>query len=219
MPAPRFPLLVFDWDGTLMDSTALIASCIQRAARDLGLPAPDTATASHVIGLGLHDALALALPDLPPSAYGKMAERYRFHFQAGDPYVPLFPGTVALLEDLGARGHMLAVATGKSRAGLDRALRATGTENYFAATRCADETASKPAPDMLRELMGELAVSQGATVMIGDTTHDLQMAANAGVCSVAVSHGAHSKEALTALGPLVCVNNIAELASWLKSNA
>jgi phosphoglycolate phosphatase len=219
MSSLRFPLLVFDWDGTLMDSTALIASSIQAAARDLGLPVPDTATAMHVIGLGLKDALSIAVPDLPASAYGTMAERYRFHFLAGDPGIPLFPGTVELLGDLKARGHRLAIATGKSTAGLERALQATGTRHFFAATRCADKTAPKPAPDMLRELMDEFSVSREETVMIGDTTHDLQMALNAGVRFVAISHGAHPKDALLDLGPLACVHNTNELASWLRSNA
>ena len=201
-----------------MDSTAIIASCIQAAARDLGYPVPDTATASHVIGLGLHDALSLAIPKLPTSEYGRMAERYRIHFLAKDPFTPLFEGVIPLLSGLIERGRYLAVATGKSRAGLARALRATGTENMFSATRCADQTASKPAPDMLRELIGEFGVPRESTLMIGDTTHDLQMAANAGVQSVAVTHGAHPRAALESMNPLACVDNIAELAGWLQLN-
>lgn len=219
MASLRFPLVVFDWDGTLMNSTALIASSIQAAARDLGLAVPDTATANHVIGLGLQDALSIAVPDLPPNAYGKMAERYRFHFLAGDAGVPLFPGTVELLSDLNARGHKLAIATGKSTAGLERALVSTETRSFFAATRCADKTAPKPAPDMLHELMHELGASKEETVMIGDTTHDLQMALNAGVRFIAICHGAHPKDALMELAPLACVHNTNELASWLRSNA
>lgn len=215
----QFQLVVFDWDGTLMDSTAIIASCIQAAAHDLGYPVPDTATASHVIGLGLHDALSLAIPKLPTSEYGRMAERYRIHFLAKDSFTPLFEGVIPLLSGLIERGRYLAVATGKSRAGLARALRATGTENMFSATRCADQTASKPAPDMLRELIGEFGVPRESTLMIGDTTHDLQMAANAGVQSVAVTHGAHPRAVLEAMNPLACVDSIAELAGWLQLNA
>lgn len=215
----RFELVVFDWDGTLIDSAGAIAACIQAACRDLGLPVPDDERASHVIGLGLADALSYAVPSLPPSEYGRLVERYRIHFLARDPGLPLFPGTRPMLEALRGRGHALAIATGKSSAGLARALAQTGLESLFDATRCADQCASKPAPEMLLELMAELDTDPALTLMIGDTSHDLQMAANAGVAAVAVSYGAHAGDALAALEPLALVHSTAELAAWLAANA
>jgi phosphoglycolate phosphatase len=215
----RFELLVFDWDGTLIDSTGAIAACIQEAARDLGLTVPDDQRARHVIGLGLSDALAYAVPDLPVSEYGRMAERYRHHFLARDADLPLFAGSRELLDVLRARGHRLAIATGKSRAGLARALGQLDLGGIFAATRCADQCSPKPAPDMLIELMDELGATTERTLMIGDTAHDLLMAANAGVAAVAVGYGAHPAEELVALGPLALARSTAELAAWLDENA
>ena len=215
----RYPLLVFDWDGTLIDSAPAIVACIQAACRDLGLTVPDEARASHVIGLGLKDALSYAIPGLPADDYGRVVEAYRRHFLARDPGIPLFPGAQAMLAGLKARGHILAIATGKSRAGLERALDNTGLRPLFAASRCADECASKPAPDMLSELMEELGANAVDTLVIGDTVHDLQMAAHAGVQAVAVSHGAHPRGDLVALAPLACLANIDELTLWLTRNA
>jgi phosphoglycolate phosphatase len=217
--AKRFELLVFDWDGTLIDSAPTIVACIQSACRDLGLPIPDDARASHVIGLGLQDALAHAIPGLPAAEYGRVVERYRHHFLLRDPQMTLFDGTREMLHDLSEAGHTLAIATGKSRAGLARALDSAGLTPVFAAWRCADQCASKPAPDMLRELMDELDVAAERTLMIGDTVHDLQMAANAGVAAVAVCHGAHPRESLVDHGPLGCVADTKELHAWLSSNA
>jgi phosphoglycolate phosphatase len=215
----RYELLVFDWDGTLIDSAKTIVACIQAACRDLGLPVPDDARASHVIGLALRDALSHAIPGLPEGEYGRVVEHYRRHFIARDPKIPLFWGTEAMLAGLRERGHILAVATGKSRAGLARALENTGLRETFASSRCADECAPKPAPDMLRELIDELDVSPGSTLMIGDTVHDLKMAANAGVDALAVSYGAHPKPELVALEPLACVDSVEELTRWLAQNA
>ena len=215
----RFDLLVFDWDGTLIDSAETIVASIQAACRDLGLPVPEQSRASHVIGLGLQDALAYAIPGLPASDYGRVVERYRYHFLAMDPDLELFPGTMAMLGALKDRGHVLAIATGKSRAGLSRALDNTGLGAFFSASRCADQCASKPSPDMLYQLMDEIGVDRARTLMIGDTVHDLQMAANAGVGAVAISHGAHSKGDLLALEPLACAANIDELGRWLERNA
>ncbi len=215
----RYPLLVFDWDGTLIDSADAIVRCIQSACRDLGLPVPDDARASHVIGLGLQDALAYAVPGLPSADYGRIVERYRFHFLARDAAIPLFPGAAAMLAGLRRRGHVLAIATGKSRAGLARALDNTGLKPLFVASRCADQCAPKPAPDMLLELMAELGTSEANTLMIGDTVHDLQMAAHAGVPAVAVSYGAHAKADLAARTPLACLDSIDELTQWLEHNA
>jgi phosphoglycolate phosphatase len=215
----RFDLLVFDWDGTLIDSAGAIASCIQLAAGDLGLTIPDDERARHVIGLGLGDALAYAVPDLPVSEYGRMAERYRHHFLARDADLPLFAGVQELLRRLQARGHRLAIATGKSRVGLARGIEHLGLDGIFDATRCADQCAPKPAPDMLIELMEELVANRQRTLMIGDTAHDLTMAANAGVAAVAVGYGAHPPEQLAALGPLALAQSPAELAAWLDEHA
>jgi phosphoglycolate phosphatase len=215
----RYSLLVFDWDGTLIDSAGAIVCCIQSACRDLGLPVPDDARASHVIGLGLQDALAYAVPGLAREDYGRMVERYRKHFLERDATIPLFPGARAMLSGLRDRGHALAIATGKSSAGLERALDHTALAPLFASSRCADQCPPKPAPDMLLELMEELDASEANTLMIGDTLHDLQMAAHAGVPAVAVSYGAHPVEDLRRAAPLACVDSIGELGQWLKRNA
>ena len=217
--APRYALIVFDWDGTLADSTQAIALSIQAACVDMGCPAPSLDAARHVIGLGLREAMAYLVPGLPTSDYDQMIQRYRAHWLPRDPQVALFPGSVAMLAQLAERGHMLAIATGKSSAGLRRALHATGVADFFAATRCADQCASKPAPDMLHELMQELATLPEQTLMVGDTTHDLQMARHAGVDALAICHGAHARDNLAALEPLACLDDTAQLAQWLQSHA
>ena len=215
----RFELIVFDWDGTLLDSAAAIVHAIQAASADLGLPVPTDARARHVIGLGLSDALHHAVPELPVEAYPQMVERYRHHYLSSDHELTLFDGTVELIAELHGRGHLLAVATGKSRHGLDRALGFSGLGQYFHATRCADECFSKPHPAMLHELMEELGVAAWSCLMIGDTTHDLLMARNAGVAGLAVSFGAHPVSQLEAEAPLACVHTPAELRAWLEVNA
>ena len=202
-----------------MDSAGAIVASIQASCRDLGLPAPEYERASHVIGLGLKDALSYAVPELPLSDYGKLAERYRHHYLARDPDIELFPGMREMLASLKQNGHLLAVATGKSRVGLERVLEATQLKPYFASSRCADETHSKPHPAMLQELMQELLIEPEATLMIGDTVHDLQMAVSAGVPALAVSYGAHPKDSLTVFNPLACIDTPQELAPWLKINA
>ena len=195
MARQHFDLIVFDWDGTLMDSTAHITRSIQAACRDLGLPVPADEAASYVIGLGLRDALQIAAPTLDPSDYPRLADRYRYHFLLKDSQIELFKGARELLEELRDAGYLLAVATGKSRVGLNRALDAAGLMRMFDGTRCADETFSKPHPAMLHELTRELGQDLGRTVMIGDTTHDLQMAQNAGTAGIGVAYGAHRADA------------------------
>lgn len=217
--AKQFELVVFDWDGTLMDSAAAIAASVQAAARDLGLEPPSDERARHIIGLGLEDALRHALPNLPAERYGELSARYRHHYLSRDHELTLFAGVEELLASLRAAGHLLAVATGKSRPGLDRALEVSGLGPCFHATRCADECFSKPHPQMLEELMAEFGVAPDATLMIGDTSHDVQMAHNAGVAAVAVSYGAHPKAGLESLSPLQCVDSVVELAQWLRQYA
>jgi phosphoglycolate phosphatase len=218
-PDLRYPLIVFDWDGTLIDSASAIVDCIQEAARAMGLRVPEREQASHVIGLGLRDSLRHAVPGLPEEQYGEFAEHYRRNFIAREDRMQLFAGVRELLAQLEVEGRLLAVATGKSRRGLDRALQATGLGPRFVASRCADETASKPHPAMLQELMRELHLDAASMLMVGDTSHDMGMARNAGVDAVAVTYGAHSAESLRSLAPRGCVGSVAELALWLKTNA
>lgn len=215
----RFELIVFDWDGTLMDSAGAIVACIQAAAVDLGMKPPSEARARHVIGLGLHEALRHALPELPEDKHGELADRYRHHYLTQDHELRLFVGAEALVRELATGGYRLAVATGKSRRGLDRAMASSGLEDCFHATRCADECHSKPHPQMLEELMAELGTTPDATLMIGDTTHDLQMARNAGVGGLAVGYGAHGHDDLRAHGPLHLADTVADLTAWLRGNA
>jgi len=219
MARKLFDLIVFDWDGTLMDSTATIVRCIQSAARDLGLPVPSDSAAAHVIGLGLHEAMQAAMPDIAPAMYPRMVERYRYHFLTKDHELVLFKGVREMLADLNNEGYFLAVATGKSRVGLNRALNACGLLALFDATRCADETFSKPHPAMLQELTRELGQDMRRTVMIGDTTHDLMMASNAGAAGIAVEFGAHPVAQLQACNPLFSARTISELHAWLLENA
>ncbi|MEV8471086.1 MULTISPECIES: HAD-IA family hydrolase [unclassified Ralstonia] len=219
MPQQRFDLIVFDWDGTLMDSTSAITRSIQLACRDLNLPVPDDARASHVIGLGLRDALEYAVPTLDPADYGKLADRYRFHYLSRDAHLVLFPGVREMLEALRRQNYLLAVATGKSRVGLQRAMEATNLTGVFDNTRCADETFSKPHPAMLLELTRDLGMEVERTLMIGDTTHDLQMAANAGAAGVAVTYGAHPADVLDSLAPLYSAKSVPDLHDWLTQHA
>ncbi len=218
MARKQFDLIVFDWDGTLMDSTAVIVNCIQAAAKDLGLPIPDKKAASHVIGLSLQNAMEVAMPGIDPKYYPRVIERYRHHYLNQDGGLILFDGVREMLSDLSQQGYFLAVATGKSRVGLNRALDASKLLSLFDATRCADETFSKPHPAMLQELTRELGQDMKRTVMIGDTTHDLLLAQNAGASGVAVHYGAHTPAELQALNPLYAANSVSELHVWLDAN-
>lgn len=215
----RYHLIVFDWDGTLADSAAIIVEAIQQACADLGLPVPTDSAARYVIGLGLHDALRHVAPTLAEKDYPQLSARYRVHYMNRDPEIPLFAGAETLLSALNARGHVLAVATGKSRRGLDRALEQAGIGRQFVATRCADEGFPKPNPDMLLHLMDRLGAAPKETLMIGDTTHDLLLAANAGVDAVGVAYGAHPGPALVAERNRAIVRSMDELAQWLGTHA
>jgi phosphoglycolate phosphatase len=215
----QFDLIAFDWDGTLFDSTALITRSIQNAVRDVGGAVPSDRDAAYVIGMGLMQALAHAAPDVPPSRYPELGARYRHHYGLQQKHISLFDGVLPLLADLRARQHLLVVATGKSRHGLDEALQAVELRGTFDGSRTADETAGKPHPQMLQELMREFDVLPARTLMIGDTTHDLQMALNAGCASVGVSYGAHEPEAFHALDPRFIGHSVRELHDWLAANA
>ena len=215
----RFDLIAFDWDGTLFDSAKIIVHCIQRAVADVGGTVPSDQAAAYVIGLGLTQALAQAAPDVPEAKYPELGARYRHHYMARQDDLSLFDGVLPLLEDLKARHHWLAVATGKSRRGLDDALNTVQLKGVFNGSRTADETAGKPHPRMLHELMREFGTEPERTLMIGDTTHDLQMALNAGCASVGVSYGAHEPAAFEALGPCHVAHSVPELHDWLARNA
>nr|WP_281350196.1 HAD-IA family hydrolase [Allochromatium palmeri] len=213
-------MIVFDWDGTLMDSEALIVTCIQAAFRDLGLPEPTPAVARDVIGLGLEQAMERLLPTGDAALHTEVALQYRRHFLGGDqaPSV-LFPGARETLDWMTGQGYRLAVATGKSRTGLNKSLDESGLRSVFHATRTADETFSKPHPQMLLELMDELGARPEETLMIGDTEYDLQMANNAGVRSLAVCYGVHTPERLLACEPLACLDSLRAVRAWLTEQA
>jgi phosphoglycolate phosphatase len=214
----NYRLLVFDWDGTIIDSASTIVDCICAAARDTGIEVPPRERAAHTIGLGLHDALRFAVPDLRPERYPDFVEHYRRHFRAREDSMQLFAGMRELLCEL-RKTRLLAVATGKSRRGLDRALEAGDLKGTFMASRCADETNPKPHPAMLLELMAQLKASREETLMIGDTSHDLEMARAAGVDALAVTYGAHTEVGLRACESLGCMENVQALEKWLNTHA
>jgi phosphoglycolate phosphatase len=215
----QFDLIAFDWDGTLFDSTALIVRCIQAAVADVGGTVPSDRAASYVIGMGLMQALAHAAPDVPPEQHARLGERYRHHYFAHQHDISLFEWVLPMLAELKGRHHWLTVATGKSRRGLDEALHSVELGGVFDGSRTADETAGKPSPLMLNELMREFGVDPERTLMIGDTTHDLQMALNAGCASVGVSYGAHEPDAFHELRPLHVAHSVRELHDWLATHA
>lgn len=211
----RYRAAIFDWDGTVMDSTHSIVSAIQGACTDLSLPVPSRRDASWVIGLSLESALYRCVPDLTAEAFPMFLERYRHHFLARDTHDKLFDGIHELFAELRSHGVLLGVATGKSRIGLDRVMASMSLKDTFAITRCADETLSKPDPLMLMQIMDELSLRPENVVMIGDTTHDVQMAFNAGVDSLAVTYGAHDVPTLAQSNPGAMVATVADMRNWL----
>jgi phosphoglycolate phosphatase len=215
----RFDLIAFDWDGTLFDSTAVITRCIQLAVSDVGGTVPRDKDAAFVIGMGLMQALAHAAPDVPQDKYPLLSARYKHHYSIHQNDLSLFSGVLGMLDRLKKRQHLLTVATGKSRPGLNDVLCNVNLQGVFDATRTADETAGKPHPMMLQELMMEFGVDPDRVLMIGDTTHDLQMALNAGCASVGVSYGAHEPDSFHELRPLHIAHSVAELDEWLYDNA
>ncbi len=222
MPANRprrFDLIAFDWDGTLCDSTAIIVRCIQAAVCDVGGAMPSDEAASYVIGMGLMQALAHAAPDVPRERYAELGNRYRYHYLQHQDDLSLFAGVMPLLGALRARGHLLTVATGKSRRGLNEVLHTAQLRGVFDGSRTADETAGKPHPLMLHELMAEFDVASERVLMIGDTTHDLQMALAAGCASVGVGYGAHPPDGFARYAPLFVADSVADLHVWLENNA
>ncbi len=217
--APRYDLVIFDWDGTLMDSTRLIARCLRSACADVGAPVPSEEEALFVIGLNTKDTLDRVVPTLEPEGRARLAERYRVHFLASEHEAPLYAGVPEMLSDLHGRGRRLAVATGKARRGLDRALASTGLARWFEATRCADEGFAKPHPGMLLALLDLTGVEPSRALMIGDTTHDLDLAANAGVDAVAVHYGAHEPRLLDTRPAVARIDSVPQLHRWLAERA
>lgn len=215
----RYPFVIFDWDGTLADSTAVIKRALQRSAEDLGYPIPTDAQASFIIGMGLRPALEHAIPTLREEDLTRLTDRFRHHFIVGENDIVLFNGVPEMLAALKARGHSLAVATGKSRKGLDRAFDTLGLREYFVASRCADEGFSKPHPGMLHALFDMTGMSASDAVMIGDTTHDLQLAENAGTAAIGVTYGAHERALLLAHQPLTLVDSVSALRRFLETSA
>jgi phosphoglycolate phosphatase len=213
-----YDLIIFDWDGTLMDSTRVIAESLQAACRDVGVAVPADHDARFVIGLGLADTFDHVAPGLDEEGRRRISERYRHHFLAREHEAPLYAGVREMLADLHGHGRRLAVATGKARRGLERALEATGLGAWFEATRCADEGFAKPHPDMLLMLMDITGVEPRHALMVGDTTHDLDLAANAGVEAVAVSYGAHAAALLETRPARGRCASVAELHRWLRTH-
>ncbi len=215
----KYRLVVFDWDGTIMDSTGLIAECIQRAAVDCGLPPPSMEDAKHIIGLGIVDSTRALFPGLDDAGLDAFAARYRAHYVPRDGEVILYDGIQDVLTSLAHNARFLAVATGKPRRGLDRAFAHCGLQHHFHYTRCADEGFAKPHPDMLEKLMSFTGVGPTETLMIGDTTHDLDMAAAAGCDALGVSYGAHHPDKLQHSAHRAILPTVDALAAWLRLHA
>lgn len=211
----HYEAVIFDWDGTLMDSTYSIIKSIQLAAADLGLAVPSDAQASWIIGLSLEAGLYKAVPELTADQVDDFLERYRHHFFQRDQSIKMFDGAVPLLDNLRERTVPISVATGKSRVGLDRVLKTVNLTHYFNTTRCADETQSKPDPQMLHEIMWELDLEPQNVLMVGDTTHDIYMAHNAGIDCLAVSYGAHDVPTIEKSEPIVIVESVPEMHEWI----
>jgi phosphoglycolate phosphatase len=209
-------LLIFDWDGTLSDSTGNITSAMQQAAGGLGLPVPEVEQIHNIIGLGLPEAIERLFPTVNERTKELVAETYRTHFLVLDQQSPseLFPGVLSALECLHGQGHLLAIATGKSRRGLNRILNNLNVGNLFHATRCADETASKPHPLMLEQLLIEFDCSAIQAVMVGDTEYDMEMARCIGMPRIAVSYGAHARERLEPYLPNLCLDHFEQILAW-----
>lgn len=216
----KYPLVVFDWDGTLMDSEARIVACLQAAARDAAVAEPSRAAARDIIGLGLAEAIGRLFPVQGPAEQQRIVAGYRRHWLgSGQGASPLFDGARELLAELDAAGRLLAVATGKSRRGLDHVFEETGLGHHFVTTRCADEAYSKPHPQMLLDILEQVGVDAADTLVVGDTEYDMQMARNAGAQAVGIAHGVHSPERLLDSGALACVADLHELRAWLAEHA
>lgn len=215
---PTYKALIFDWDGTLFDSTADIVNALQQAFADMSLPVPQREACRHVIGLSLPHAMRFLYPALPEAEYPQLVEHYRRHYLKRDQEIALFDGVVEALQRYREQGYFLAVATGKSRAGLDRALAVSGLGPLFDITRCADETFSKPHPEMLLQILDVLGLNASEALMVGDTSHDMQLARNAGTAAAAVTYGAHPRGELEVFAPVFIADTFREFDQWLPQD-
>lgn len=214
-----YQLIIFDWDGTLMDSAQKIANCIKAAARDVELAEPTDQAAKNIIGLGLYEAMHRLFPDSEKSTLDRLIESYKTHFVIQDSTEQgLFNGVEAGLKALDRAGAVLAVATGKSRVGLDRVLSEVALAPYFITTRCADETRSKPHPQMLHDILDFTAIEPHKAIMIGDTTFDMDMAANAGMAGLGAGYGVHSESMLRDSKAVEVAESFGDIIEWLLDN-
>ena len=214
----EFDLIVWDWDGTLADSTGMITNAIVTAAEQVGLPTLDPHAARNIIGLGLRESIHALYGDIPAEKAQALAQQYTANYYAGEAAIPLFEGAKDLIVELNRRGFKLAVATGKGRRGLNLALQHCGLAQYFHATRTVDECFSKPHPQMIDEIMDFCVVRPERTLMIGDSSYDLQMAENAGVQGVAVTFGAQSRDKLLGYNSIEIFDEFKDLSTWLLAN-
>ncbi len=216
MTADPTRLIVFDWDGTLMDSEARIVACLQAAIRETGLEPRSEDQLRNIIGLGLREALMTLYPDGSEAEWDALVHHYRHHFlERDDTPSMLFEGAEELIRNLYGQGHFLAIATGKGRQGLDKVLEETGLKDCFHATRCADESFSKPHPGMLLDILDRLGVEADDALMVGDTEYDLLMARNAGVPALGVTYGVHDRDRLLRCQPLDLVDSLPAVGTWL----
>ena len=213
--AKKYELIIFDWDGTLMNSISEIVHCIQLSVSDLNAPAVTDDEVRNIIGLGLAEAVHALFPGKPATFKDEMAERYRFHYSQREEHPALFSGVREVLAELSSAGYLLAVATGKSRRGLDVVLEKTALQSIFHATRCADETVSKPDPEMVNQILAELAVSKDNALIVGDTEYDLCMGKNAGIHSIGVSYGVHDEARLFNCSPVAIIDQISALIAYV----
>lgn len=213
----QFELIVFDWDGTLMDSEAKIVRCMQAAAADTGIADPGSEAIRNIIGLGLNEAMLALFPGESAARRAVLIDGYRRHFLELDATdTSLFPGVIHGLTQLTEQGYLLAIATGKARRGLNRVLDDTGLRHLFVSSRCADEAFSKPHPQMLEDILDETGIDAGRTLMVGDTVYDMEMARNASVAGLAVSYGVHARERLLNGGALACLDSFPEVCAWVR---
>ncbi|GMQ89955.1 MAG: HAD-IA family hydrolase [Gammaproteobacteria bacterium] len=213
----RYDLIVFDWDGTLMDSEVKIERCLSKAAREVGVDAPPVGAIRHVPVLGFEEIVRSLFPHESAQQRMQLAHHFRLHFlHLDETGIDLFPGVEEGLEDLVSRGYVLAVATANGRQGLSGMLARTGLERHFRVTRCADEARAKPHPQMLEDILAEIGIARQRALMVGDTVADLRMARMAGVDGLAVSYGMHAREQLLAHQPVACVESFSEVCQWLR---
>lgn len=215
----RFELIVFDWDGTLLDSQQQIVDSMLATCADLAMTAPSREAVRNIIGLGLPEALDELFPGTGPDERLRITDTYRHHFLGTSTPSRLFPGALETLHDLYGQGYLLGIATGKGRRGLDRSLAEAGVADLFHATRCADEAFSKPHPQMLLDVLDVLGVDPARTLMVGDTEYDMEMAVNAGTASLAVNYGVHDEPRLMRHDPLGCIHAISDIKQWLSDNS